>query len=62
VNENIVIEKISRIQTSGLLSSKKEVEANYCKDLGDDDNSTQDTSPHPSISVNIIRFKKGTSA
>jgi hypothetical protein len=61
VNENTLIEEISRVQTSGLLSSHKEVEANYCKDLGDDNSSTQDKSPHPLISVSITRFKKGTS-
>jgi len=58
VNENTLIDKISRVRTNGLLSSKKEVKASYCEDLRDDNSTTQDTSPHPSISVSIVRFKK----
>jgi hypothetical protein len=51
---------ISQVITNGLLSSKKEVKAGYGKNSGDDDNNTQYTSPHPSISVSVIRFKKRT--
>jgi len=29
----------------------------YGKDLRDDDSSTQDTSPHPLVSANVVRFK-----
>ncbi len=39
VNESTLIEKISRVLTNGLLSSK-EVEAGYGKDSGDDNSST----------------------
>jgi hypothetical protein len=58
MNESTITEKISRVLTSGLLSSKKEVEVGYDEDLRDDSNGTQDTSPHPLISVSLIRFKK----
>jgi hypothetical protein len=30
----------------------------YGKDSVDDDNNTQDRSPHPLVSVNVVRFKK----
>jgi hypothetical protein len=43
------------------LSLKNEVEGNG-EDLGDDGNSTQDTSPHPLINVSAIKFKKGSFA
>ncbi len=56
MNERTLAKKISRILTSGLLSSKKEVEVGYGKNSRDDNNNTQDTSPHPSISVNAVRF------
>jgi hypothetical protein len=55
-----LIEKISRVLTNGLLSSK-EVEAGYGKDSGDDNNSTLNISLHPLVSVNVVRFLKGTS-
>jgi hypothetical protein len=61
VNENTLSDKISLVITSGLLSSKKEVEASYGKSSRDDDNNTQDISPHPLIGVSVVRFKKGTS-
>jgi hypothetical protein len=51
MNESTLTEKISQVLTNGLLSSKKEVEAGYGEDLGDDGNSTQGTSPHPSVCV-----------
>jgi hypothetical protein len=57
LNESTLIEKISQVLTNGLLSSKKEVAASYGKDLGDDNNNTQ-TSHHPLINVNSIRFKE----
>ncbi len=60
LNESTLIEKISQILTSGSLSLKKEVEAGYGKDLGDDNNNTQDTSCHPLVNVSTIRFKKET--
>jgi hypothetical protein len=59
VNESTLIEKISQVLTSGLLSSKKEVEVGYGEDSRDDDNSTQEKNPHPSVSVSTFRFKKG---
>jgi hypothetical protein len=62
VNENTLIENISRVQTNGLLSLKKEVEMSYCKDFGGDNSNTQDTSPCPLINVNIVKFEKRTSA
>jgi hypothetical protein len=40
VNENTLTEKISRVLTNGLLSSKKEVEARYDEDSGDNESST----------------------
>jgi hypothetical protein len=60
VNESTWTEKISWILTSGLLSSKKEVEAGYGKDSKDDGNITLDINYHPLVSVNVIMFKKGT--
>jgi hypothetical protein len=60
VNENTLIEKISWVLTNGLLSSKNEAEGNG-EDLGDDGNSTQDTSPHPLINVSTIKSKKRSS-
>jgi hypothetical protein len=40
VNENTLIDNISRVQTNGLLSLKKEVEMSYCKDFGGDNSNT----------------------
>jgi hypothetical protein len=56
VNENISIEKISQVLTSGFFSSKKEVEVGYVKDSRDDENSTQGIGPHPLLCLNAIRF------
>ncbi len=42
VNESTLIEKISQVLTSGLLSSKKEVKVGYGEDSRDDDNSIQE--------------------
>jgi hypothetical protein len=56
VNESTLIEKISQVLTSGLLSSKKEVEAGYGEDSRDDDNNTQDKNLHPLVNVSTIRF------
>jgi hypothetical protein len=44
VNESKLIKEISRIVTSGLLSSKKEVKAGYDEDSRDDKSNTQDSS------------------
>jgi hypothetical protein len=41
---------------------KKEVKTSYGKDSGDDNSSIQNRSPHPSLSVHTIRFKKGNYA
>jgi hypothetical protein len=56
VNESTLIEKISQVLTSGLLSSKKEVEASYGEDSRDDDSNTQDRNLHPLVNVSTIRF------
>jgi hypothetical protein len=40
------------------MSSKKEVEAGHGEDLGDDGSNTQGISPHPSISLSVVRLKK----
>jgi hypothetical protein len=56
VNESKLIKKISRILTSGLLSSKKEVKVGYDEDSGDGRSNTQDKSPHPSVNVSVVRF------
>ncbi len=61
VNESTLIEKISRFLTYGLMSLNKEVEMGYGEDSRDDNN-TQDRNPHPSISVNAVRFFKKTFA
>jgi hypothetical protein len=39
MNESTLIEKISRVLTSGLLSSNKEAKASYGEDSRDDDSS-----------------------
>ncbi len=58
MNESILTQKISLDITSGFMSSKKEVEAGHGEDLGDDGSNTQSTSPHPSIGLSVVRFKK----
>jgi len=46
-----------KILINGFLSSnKKEIEVGYGKASGDDDNTTQGTSPHPLVRVNAFRF------
>jgi hypothetical protein len=58
VNESTLIEKISQVLTSGLLSSKKEVKVGYGEDSGDDDSNTQDKNPHPSVKLAQLGSKR----
>jgi hypothetical protein len=56
VNESTLTKKISQVLSCGLLSSKKEVKMGYGKNSRDDDNITQNISPHPSRNVSTVRF------